>query len=132
MVSEPLIFCYSDIWLDNFIIDENGRVVVIDFEDASILPASFANFVLASTRDKIKRNIRPLVHVPMTDGVDNTKALYAIFGPMVQGAGSFAKAGRQRLGLGTCTVHKDPELHQLVTDKHGRPLVYGLPSNRRR
>lgn len=43
---EPMIFCQSD-WLpDNFIIDSDGRITAIDFSDASILPSSFAKYML--------------------------------------------------------------------------------------
>ncbi|KAK3941435.1 hypothetical protein QBC46DRAFT_382684 [Diplogelasinospora grovesii] len=95
LAREPMIFCYSDIWLENFIIGKDGRVSVVDFADVSILPASFANFALSGTSSKIRCDISTWVNVPATTGVDNTNALIAVSGPMVMGSSSFVKVGRQ-------------------------------------
>ncbi|RFU34105.1 hypothetical protein B7463_g2213, partial [Scytalidium lignicola] len=92
---EPVIFCYSDVWLANFIIDQDGRVSVLDFADSSILPSSFSKFVLAGTRDKIGCDISGWVNVPETAGVDNTYALLSTSGPMVMGPSSFVSTGRR-------------------------------------
>ncbi|KEZ43533.1 hypothetical protein SAPIO_CDS4441 [Scedosporium apiospermum] len=95
---EPLVYGYSDVWLENFIISESGDIAVIDFSDTSILPSSFSRFVLSGAQSKIKRDISGLVQVPTTDGVDNTLALRAAAGPMVMGPSSFASLGRKMLG----------------------------------
>lgn len=89
-----MVFCYSDVWLGNFIIDEDGRVIVVDFADSSILPSSFSKFVLLDW-EKIKRDISALVKVPTTDGVDITLALCAAAGPIVMGPSSFVTTGRR-------------------------------------
>ena len=120
LAQEPMIFCYSDVWLDNFIIDDEDRVTVVDFEDASILPSSFSKFILAGTRDKIDRDIRDMVVIPKTEGVDNTSALIAIARPMMMGSGSFAKAGRKLLGY--YTVDENDVVDKVVTDAQGVPV----------
>ncbi|KAL7623752.1 hypothetical protein AAE478_005305 [Parahypoxylon ruwenzoriense] len=95
LAREPMVFCYSDVWLDNFIIGEDGSVSVIDFADTSFLPLSFARFVLLGTAGKINYDISQYVSLPTTTGVDNTHALMAVAGPMMMGPGSFVKVGRQ-------------------------------------
>lgn len=120
LAQEPMVFCYSDVWLDNFIIDDRDRITVVDFEDASILPSSFSKFILAGTRDKIDRDIRHMVVVPETEGVDNTSALIAIARPMMMGSGSFAKAGRKLLGH--YTVEEDDIVDKVVKDAQGVPV----------
>ncbi|KAF2811044.1 uncharacterized protein BDZ99DRAFT_385390 [Mytilinidion resinicola] len=94
---EPMVFCYGDIWPENFILDLDRRLVtIIDFAIASILPSSFAKHALRSV--KIDVNLDELVKVPTTDGVDNFGALCSAQVCMVQGAGSFAPCGRRILG----------------------------------
>lgn len=73
-------------------IDTNHRLTAIDFSDASILPSSFAKHALADHR--LGFDIRQWVYIPVTGGVDNTTALWAVSGPMVMGSYSFARLGR--------------------------------------
>lgn len=120
LAQEPMVFCYSDVWLDNFIIDDEDRITVVDFEDSSILPSSFSSFILAGARDKINRGIRHMVVIPKTEGVDNTSALIALARPMMMGSGSFAKAGRKILGY--YTVDEDDVVDKVVTDAQGVPV----------
>lgn len=120
-VREPMVFCYSDVWLRNFFLDDQGNITVIDFEDASILPSSFAKFVAANAWEKIRRDIKDLVVVPQTDGVDNVATLRAIQGPLVIGGGSLSAAGRKLLG------RYEPELEdfrvdKIVVDEQGKPV----------
>ena len=96
-----MVFCYSDVRLGNFIIDDNDNVSVLDFADTSILPSSFSKFVLSAGETKIKRDISGLVQLPTTEGVDNTAALRDVSGPMVMGPSSFATSGRQIPGGGS-------------------------------
>ncbi|KAI0415921.1 hypothetical protein F5X98DRAFT_376301 [Xylaria grammica] len=77
---EPLVFCQSDVYPDNFMINDAGDITVIDFADVSILPSSFATFQLYNNR--LGFNIRGKVWVPTTEGVDNTQALLAVCGRM--------------------------------------------------
>ncbi|KND91581.1 hypothetical protein TOPH_03825 [Tolypocladium ophioglossoides CBS 100239] len=74
LTREPLVFCYSDIWLGNFIIDDS-RITIIDFSEASILPSSFSKHAVAWRESQIRCNISHLVVIPTTNGVDNTSAL---------------------------------------------------------
>jgi hypothetical protein len=90
-----MVFCNSDLWLGNFIIDQDDRVTIIDFAQTSILPSSFSKFVLWPTENKLGYNITDLVDVPSTEGIDNMKALRAVAGPMVMGSSSFVSTGRQ-------------------------------------
>lgn len=115
-----MVFCYSDVRPDNFIIDDEDCITVVDYEDASILPSSFSNFILTGTRDKIDRDIRHMVVIPKTEGVNNTSALIAIARPMMMGSGSFAKAGRKLLGY--YTVDEDDIVDKVVTDAQGIPV----------
>ncbi len=102
---EPLVFCYSDVWLQNFIIGDDGRVSVVDFSDTSILPSSFARYILTGTADKIGRDISSWVRMPTTDVVDdNMMALAEAAIPMLQGPGSFARMGRRLPGGDVDTV----------------------------
>ena len=100
--SEPLVFCFSDIYPSNFIIDPPGSratVTVIDFADASILPSSFARY--SSYDNKFyayTEQLSRLVHAPVTDGVDNRAALCAVMGPLVFASASFGSIGRRTLG----------------------------------
>ncbi|QKX57150.1 uncharacterized protein TRUGW13939_04258 [Talaromyces rugulosus] len=120
LAQEPMVFCYSDVWLDNFIIDDTDRIIVVNFEDVNILPSSFSKFILAGTRDKIGRDVRHMVVVPETEGVDNTSALIAVARPMMIGSGSFAKAGRKLLGY--YTRDEDDVVDKTVTDAQGVPV----------
>lgn len=120
LAKEPMVFCYSDIWLGNFIIDDDGNITVINFEDTSILPSSFPHFVLAGTRNKIGRDTRDLVVVPKTEGIDNTNGLIALAQPMLQGGGSLNKAGRKLLG--SYTVEETDIVNKPVLDDQGEPF----------
>ncbi|KFY03592.1 hypothetical protein V490_00120 [Pseudogymnoascus sp. VKM F-3557] len=88
---EPMVFCQSDIFADNFMIDADNRVTAIDFSDTSILPSSFARFALLAS--KLDVDISQWVHVPVTEGVDNLGALGDIMAPIIQGSYSFWKVG---------------------------------------
>ncbi|KAI8944947.1 kinase-like domain-containing protein [Xylaria longipes] len=98
---EPMVFCQSDYWPDNFMIDDTGCAVVIDFSDVSILPSSFAS--CAAKRNglgflSLGFNIFERVWFPTTDGVDNTQALLAACGRMPIGWGMLAQVGRMLPG----------------------------------
>ena len=86
-----MVFCYSDVTHDNFMMDSTGTPVVIDFALTSILPSSFAKMAL-------KRNFSGLyilddVWIPATEGVDNSDTLVLIAEMMVMRKYSFYKAG---------------------------------------
>ncbi|KFX88754.1 hypothetical protein V490_07421 [Pseudogymnoascus sp. VKM F-3557] len=93
---EPMVFCQSDTFADNYIIDADNRVTAIDFADASIVPSSLAKFALALPT--LGFDIRQWVNVPATEGIDNTKALLVAYGPMTMSLHSFDKAGKRTSG----------------------------------
>ncbi|KAF3480163.1 uncharacterized protein GIQ15_05510 [Arthroderma uncinatum] len=92
---EPMVFCHSDAWPGNFIINKQGHVTVVDFSEVSILPSSFAKYAITPSVKDHEYSLLPWIDVPSTDGVDNTRALFAATNPMIMGAGSFAKAGKR-------------------------------------
>ncbi|KAL2072452.1 hypothetical protein VTL71DRAFT_11795 [Oculimacula yallundae] len=58
--NEDLCFCYSDLFEGNFIFTNEGDLYVVDFEHASVLPASFITYALDQPRPAyiaIKNNI---------------------------------------------------------------------------
>lgn len=94
-----MVFYYSDIWLNNFILDQEARTItVVDFSETAFLPSSFAKYVLAPGLTKIKRDISGLVTVPSTEMVDNTATLLAVHGLMVMGWSGFVSAGVRLFG----------------------------------
>jgi hypothetical protein len=74
-------------------IDTDHRVTAIDFSDVSILPSSFAKSALVDHR--LGFDISQWVYVPVTEGVDNTKALLSVSGAIVMGSYSFWSVGRR-------------------------------------
>lgn len=116
-----MVFCYSDIWLGNFILDQDAKTVtVIDFSETAFLPSSFAKYVLAPGLTKIKRDISGLITVPSTEGVDNTAALHAVHEPMVMGWSGFVSAGVHLFGR--LPPPEEGELTDLL-DENGDPIV---------
>lgn len=91
-----MVFCQSDLFPNNFMIDAHHRVTAIDFSDVSILPSSFAKYALADHR--LGFDISQWVYLPVTGGVDNTMALWAVSGSIVMGSYSFAGLGRRLPG----------------------------------
>ncbi|KAI1740860.1 kinase-like domain-containing protein [Xylaria scruposa] len=90
---EPMVFCQSDYWPDNFMIDDTGCVVLIDFCDVSILPSSFASCAAKRSLgfENLGYNIFERVWFPKTDGVDNTQALRVACGRMPIGSAILSK-----------------------------------------
>lgn len=121
LAQEPMVFCYSGIFLDNFIIDDDNSITVVNFKDASILPSCFCKYALVAARHHIRRDIRGMVTVPETEGIDNMSALYAIGYPMLVGSGSFWKAGQRFLG--PYTRDAPDQVHKVVTDEQGQPVT---------
>ncbi|KFY01215.1 hypothetical protein O988_02866 [Pseudogymnoascus sp. VKM F-3808] len=96
LAREPMVFCQSDLFPDNFIIDADNRVAAIDFSDASIVPSSFAKYALVDHR--LGFDIGQWVYVPVTKGIDNTQALLQVSGPIIMGSSSFSKLGKRLPG----------------------------------
>lgn len=91
-----MVFCYSDLWPDNFLIADTGRATVIDFSEASILPSCFSKYVLRDNRLGI--DISKLVWIPATEGVDNTEAVAAVAGRINIASAFLYKLGRRQPG----------------------------------
>jgi Choline/ethanolamine kinase len=96
LANEPMVFCHSDLYSENFLIGPNN-VTVIDFSEVSIVPSSFARYVLW-VRRLGEFDIRERICIPTTEGVDNTPALLAASGPMVTAPGTFSEMGRRAPG----------------------------------
>ncbi|OBT47015.1 hypothetical protein VE00_02483 [Pseudogymnoascus sp. WSF 3629] len=93
---EPLVFCQADIYHGNYMIDADNRVTAIDFAESSIVPSSLAKF--SARFHNLGVHISQWVDVPATEGIDNTEALLAAYGPMTMGSGSFSRVGRRIAG----------------------------------
>jgi hypothetical protein len=116
-----MVFCYSDVWLENFFLSDEGlEITVVDFSESSFLPSSFVKYVLSSGLSKIGRDISELVVVPTTEGVDNTTALHAVHGPMIMGWGSFVNVGRRLFGE---QPSEDDRNYEELLDEHGKPVM---------
>jgi hypothetical protein len=77
-------------------IDADNRVTAIDFAESSIVPSSLAKF--SARFHNLGVHISQWVDVPATEGIDNTEALLAAYGPMAMGSGSFSRVGRRIAG----------------------------------
>ncbi|KAI0437484.1 kinase-like domain-containing protein [Xylaria telfairii] len=103
---EPMVFCQSDYWPDNFMIDDAGSPVVIDFSDVSILPSSFASCAAKWNGigfQNLGFDIFERVWFPTTDGVDNTQALLVARGRMPLRWAVFVQLGKMLPGGDTET-----------------------------
>lgn len=88
-----MVFCYSDINGGNFIVDDENQVTIVDFDELSILPLSFAKYVLlANGFDGLGLCIRPWVKFPDTEQ-DNASTLLDLSAPIIQGSLSFHRVG---------------------------------------
>lgn len=92
LAEEPLVFCQSDLFAENFIFDPQGRVVCIDFSEASIVPSSLAKFSVIV--DNARLPIMEWVYLPTTDPSDNTGALHNIRSHLILTSCSLGDLGR--------------------------------------
>ncbi|KAJ9213499.1 hypothetical protein DTO166G4_4942 [Paecilomyces variotii] len=68
--NEPLMCYYSDLHRDNFPVDSNGQLWVVDFQQAGVLPSSFMTFALHSSRQRrLPLPIRKTIPVPETSNL---------------------------------------------------------------
>ena len=114
MSQEPLVFCQSDLYLGNFMIDQHGNVTAIDFAFTSVLPSSFSKFAILAIDGSDEYPMLEWVNVPSANGIDNTAALCAAVAPMVMGPSSFATCGRRIPG-----AEWEPEY---ATNEDGLPV----------
>ncbi|OAA56938.1 Aminoglycoside phosphotransferase [Niveomyces insectorum RCEF 264] len=94
LADEPLVFSHMDAYGKNFLIDTEGCVVVLDFFNASILPASFALSTVQHHMYDIR--IGDLVVVPGAR-TENVRALGMLYTWLQQGGG-FDKMGKRVAG----------------------------------
>lgn len=92
-----MVFCQSDHYRENFIIDADTRVIAIDFADSSIVPSSLAKYAAVGVGYRLHFDFCQWVEVPATKGIDNTMVVIAVSGPIVMGSSSFYKLGRRLL-----------------------------------
>ncbi len=85
-----MVYCFSDIHPANFMIDINGGIVVVDFAETSILPASFALCRIHGNR--LDFDVTKLVTVPGAS-FENMRALGTAGYRIAIGTG-FAKMGQ--------------------------------------
>ncbi|KFZ14334.1 hypothetical protein V501_03289 [Pseudogymnoascus sp. VKM F-4519 (FW-2642)] len=98
LVRETMVFCQSDHYHENFMIDADDRVTAIDFADSSIVPSSLAKYAAVSVGYRLHFDFRQWVEVLATEGIDNTMAMAAVSGAIVMGSNSFYKLGRRLPG----------------------------------
>lgn len=87
-----MVYCFSDVHPANFMIDINGGIVVVDFAETSILPASFALCRIHGNR--LDFDVTKLVTIPGASS-DNMRALGTAGCRMTMGPSSFAKMGQR-------------------------------------
>lgn len=120
LAREPMVFCQSDLFPGNFIIDSDNRVTAIDLADVSILPSSFAKLAVSDyTLGYDIVDISPWVYFPVTEGVDNTRALSALCGRITTGGVDyFARVGLNLPGVNeTQNRIKLALQHQVIDDR---------------
>jgi hypothetical protein len=93
---EPTVFCYGDLNGDNFIINDKSEIVVVKFSQLSILPVSFAKYLmLGHGLNGLGPSGRPWVHRPDVGGeYDNASILRELEVPMIQSC-SFVKIAQR-------------------------------------
>ncbi|OAA58518.1 Protein kinase-like domain protein [Niveomyces insectorum RCEF 264] len=97
MNKEPMVFCQSDWYHGNFMIDDAGRIVAIDFSETSIVPASFARYKLYDHRLAFDLPLEQ-VYIPMEGGIDNVNAVNSVCGIMAMASYFFARVGKRTPG----------------------------------
>lgn len=86
---EDLVLCPSDLNAANFLVDESGRLWVIDFGRTCFMPRSFLSYSLNKSYDPFTRLVQSVVQYPEHP---NLKA-------MVAAAGILTISGRNTVGL---------------------------------
>lgn len=127
MALEPMVFCYPDVWLHNFIIDkESNKIAVVDFADASYLPLCFALIVLQWSWGKTERDLTGLISIPKTDNVDvanNVRALQLAQRPMIQSSGVWNRLGFELFG-NERLKEEDTRMNETLKDANGHVMSF--------
>ena len=117
-----MVFCYSDMRPHNFMVDDEGNISVVDFAHSSFVPSSFSKMVLVRWEHKIGRDLRSMVVIPATDGIDNTLALCAAAEAMVMGWASFVNLGCKLFGDSREGTLDEMGTPVPLLDEQGRPV----------
>ncbi|KAK3898785.1 hypothetical protein C8A05DRAFT_37620 [Staphylotrichum tortipilum] len=111
LAREPLVFCQSDPYPDNFIIDsDDGHVTAINFSEVSILPASFTKYAVVDRR-KAGKALRRGVQVHMAEGIDNVIAIAKVAGKYITSAYSYVVVGQSITGADEAAQTRFSELY---------------------
>jgi len=86
---EPLEICHSDVKKDNFIIDQEGNVCVVDFQHVGVLPKPFASYGLYNTGNAFSVRVGQMIKHPQ----------YKYASEMVYVAGLIQQSGGSCFGL---------------------------------
>jgi hypothetical protein len=85
---EPLEICHSDVKKDNFIIDQEGNVCVVDFQHVGVLPKPFASYGLYNTGNAFSVRVGQMIKHPQ----------YKYASVMVYAAGLIQQSGGSCFG----------------------------------
>ncbi|KFY10226.1 hypothetical protein V492_05124 [Pseudogymnoascus sp. VKM F-4246] len=119
LARDPMVFCQSDLYPGNFIIDADNRVTAIDLAKTSILPASFAKFAVAYYRHGYGGvDISPWVYFPGTEGIDNTRALGTLTSRLFSSAEGLAEIGLELPGEKETQSRIKSTLKDQLIDEH--------------
>ncbi len=86
-----MVYCFPDIHPTNFILDINRQIVIVDFEQASILPASFALHFIHSNR--LGFDITDMIDIPGAS-FENVKAMAEASRRITFSSSAFSRIGR--------------------------------------
>lgn len=131
-----MVFCYSDLWPHNFMVDDNGQTFIVDFAHASFLPSSFSKMILVAGEHKIGCDLTSQVMIPTTDGVDNSRALCVAGEAMVMGSGAFVRLCTTLFGdireFDPSQAEERTWTRRVLRDEQGHPVeaVFEVPPQR--
>lgn len=107
---------YSDLHRDNFPVDSNGQLWVVDFQQAGVLPSSFMTFALHSSRQRrLPLPIRKTIPVPETSNLK----LISYVSYILQISWNMCESGENHLCLINAAFRS---LISLVTDTPGESI----------
>ncbi|KAH7020879.1 uncharacterized protein B0I36DRAFT_353615 [Microdochium trichocladiopsis] len=75
LAKEPLLLCFSGIYLKNFVIIDCGQITTVGFQDASYFPLGFQRLGLLGTTGELGYDIMDVIALPSTSSSDNIAAL---------------------------------------------------------
>lgn len=88
ITNEPILLCHSDITLTNFLVDADGRLVMVDAQHLSFVPSALASYALHANPDVFVRKVAQQVTL------EQSTQLAAL----AQAAGLIQQTGDKSLG----------------------------------